>query len=302
MAIIVIGDVILDEYWHGTSDRISPEAPVPVTKCQKIVINLGGAANVAQNIAALKEDVFLIGICGDDLSAESIKSELKDKNISFSLDIEYEKPTIKKLRILANNHYLGRVDFEEKFSNDISSHFEKTLKEFKTKNQKINYIVLSDYNKGTLNNPQKLINIAIEHGLKVLVDPKQSFEKYKNAWLIKPNKAEFEKFVGHYDSHDQLIEKAKQSISDLNLSYMLITLGSEGAIIVSSQSSTHIPAEVIEVFDVTGAGDTYIATLAALLNKGVDIGKSMKYANLASSIAVRKKGTYTVKLDELPKI
>lgn len=298
--IVVIGDIILDEYWYGVSERISPEAPVPVVLKKSSVSRLGGAANVALNIKTLEEQVHLVGVLGADEAGRKIVSLLEEQHIESGLIQDSQLTTIQKLRILANNHYIGRVDFEEPFSprpqellNQLPASFE--------------YCILSDYGKGTLTGKNKssttlgegLIQPLTQKGCKILVDPKSSFDNYAGAWLIKPNKKEFETYVGEYATTEELVQKARAALKSYQISHMLVTLGAEGMLLINESQSLHWPSEALEVFDVTGAGDTVIATLASFMAKGMSLEDAVGLACRAAAIAVGKKGVYNVKLQEL---
>lgn len=298
--VVVIGDIILDEYWHGISERISPEAPVPVVLKKKSISRLGGAANVALNITTLEQQAFLIGMIGCDEAAIKIKHLLAEGHIQNALIEELALTTIQKLRILANNHYIGRVDFEEAFATD-------TDKIISLLPQEADWCVLSDYGKGTLTHQdsspqatQKLIKFLKNQNTKVCVDPKATFEHYRGAWLIKPNQKEFETYVGAFKDLDDLKVQALEALKHFEFEHMLITLGAQGMLLVNSdQTSQYWASEALDVFDVTGAGDTVIATLASFMAQGAELPEAVAKANHAAAIAVSKKGVYNVKLQEL---
>lgn len=298
--IVVIGDIILDEYWYGNSERISPEAPVPVVVRKEAVSRLGGAANVALNVKTLEQDVYLMGVMGQDPSSEKIHDLFKQHAIGSGIIQDPSYTTIQKLRILANNHYIGRVDFEEAFT-VMASQLLPLLP------RGIQWCILSDYGKGTLtaqtptqqSETQKLISDLNSKKVKVFVDPKADFENYRNSWLIKPNKKEFETFVGRFDSLDDLKQKARQSLAHYNIENMLITLGANGMVLVNKDEDVFWNSQALDVFDVTGAGDTVIATLVSFMAKGFSLVESIGKANQAAAIAVSKKGVYNVRLHEL---
>lgn len=310
-SIVVIGDIILDEYWYGVSERISPEAPVPVVLKKQSASRLGGAANVALNIKTLGEESYLIGYLGEDEAGQKVQGLLKEHKISSGVLTGSQWTTIQKLRILANNHYIGRVDFEEPFAMNPDELMSKLPQDAKgvQVSDSAKWCVLSDYGKGTVSlEPQKisaeqtqsLIQKLNDRGYKVLVDPKASFDHYQGAWLIKPNKKEFETYVGGFADRQELIEKAQASLKQFQFQYMLITLGPEGMVLVGqSEEPQWWPAQALDVFDVTGAGDTVIATLTSFLAKGMSLSDSIAKSSRAAAIAVSKKGVYNVKLEEL---
>ncbi|MCO5114447.1 MAG: PfkB family carbohydrate kinase [Bdellovibrionaceae bacterium] len=299
--VVVVGDIILDEYWYGVSERISPEAPVPVVLKKQSTSRLGGAANVALNIKTLEVPVHLVGVLGQDEAGAKVNALLQEHEIGTSLVQEPGLTTIQKLRILANNHYIGRVDFEEPFTPEPQELWARIP-------ESVEYCVLSDYGKGTLTSskhksvvslPEGLIQNLNAKGCKVLVDPKASFDNYQGAWLIKPNKKEFETYVGEFYSREDLIQKAQEALKTHGISNMLVTLGSEGMMLISENQHQHWPSEALDVFDVTGAGDTVIATLASFMAKGSSLVEAVVQAGKAAAIAVGKKGVYNVKLQEL---
>lgn len=299
--IAVIGDVILDEYWYGVSERISPEAPVPVVLKKQSQSKLGGASNVALNVVSLEEDPYLIGLIGLDEAGGKLKALLVENNIKFNLIEKENLPTIQKLRILANNHYIGRVDFEEEFKTS-SEELLSTLP------SGVQYCILSDYGKGTLStelNPEdetklkELIQNLKAQSCKVLVDPKSKFSNYQGSWLIKPNRKEFQTYVGKFSDFNDLKAKAQRCLAENQIENMLITLGADGMVLVTPEDMKVWPSRALEVFDVTGAGDTVIATLASFMAKGLNLEEAIEMANKAAAIAVSKKGVYNVKLSEL---
>jgi D-beta-D-heptose 7-phosphate kinase / D-beta-D-heptose 1-phosphate adenosyltransferase len=296
--VLVVGDVMLDRYWHGISNRISPEAPVPVVKVTQKDDRPGGAANVALNMAALGAEVSLVGVVGADEAGEILQQRLNAARIHTSLQIASASPTITKLRVTSRHQQLLRMDFEEKFqSQDVNQIFNKTRHQL----IQANLLVLSDYAKGTLQDCQSLIALAKSAGVPVLVDPKgNQFELYKGATLLTPNLLEFEAVVGQCRDEATLVAKGNMLMEKLNLEALLVTRGENGMTLLRlNQPELHLPARAREVFDVTGAGDTVIATLAASLATGLDLPHAVALANLAAGIVVGKQGTAVVSVPEL---
>ena len=299
--ITVIGDVMIDWYLHGESSRISPEAPVPVVKFKESKFQLGGAANVANNLKHLEIEPFLIGATGNDHFGSLLKEHLKAEKIKFNLTSEKSFQTICKQRLMSSNQQLARIDYEQHF------HGSKLTKIFNTfiKNiAKTDLIIVSDYGKGTIFNARKLIQSAKKLKKKILIDPKgKDFTKYKGANLITPNKSEFENIMGKVGSKRDLANKAKKMLEHLNLESLIVTLGSEGMYVLKKYNKKiigdFINAYPQEVFDVSGAGDTTISALGAALSEGNDIFSAAEFANLAASISVSKLGTSTVSIDEV---
>ena len=300
--VLVIGDVVLDKYIHGNVSRVSPEAPVPVLKPQSEEVRLGGAANVASNVSSLGSKVFLQGVVGKDDNAKELKALAKDKKIKSSF-VASLSPTISKLRLLASKQQLIRIDSEEEFSDQdwksTKINFNKNIS-----STKATALIISDYGKGTLKDIPYLIKEAKKKGVFVLVDPKgQDFSKYKGASIITPNYSEFVTAVGKVSSDSDLTKKAKKLLSDLKLQALLITRGSEGMTLIQKNKSgikrDDFPTEAQDVFDVSGAGDTVIASLASAISSGFDLANSVKLANIAAGIVVGKSGTATPTLSEL---
>jgi len=296
--ILLVGDVMLDSYWFGPATRISPEAPVPVVHVQRKEDRPGGAGNVALNLSSLGAQVKLISLTGDDLAADQLEGCLKTEKVECFFTRLAEHPTVNKLRILSKNQQLMRLDFETGFS---EKHFHKIIEQFSKLIGDCNYVILSDYGKGTLPCCKKLIEIAQAHEVPVLVDPKGSdFERYRGASMITPNLSEFESVAGKCNSEEELFAKAKQIIQQFNLKSLLITRSEKGMSLVSeNEQVTSIPTQAKEVYDVTGAGDTVIATMAASLASGATVDDAMQCANLAAGVVVGKLGTATATLDEI---
>ena len=299
--ITVIGDVMIDWYLHGESSRISPEAPVPVVNFKESKFQLGGAANVANNLKHLEIEPFLIGAVGKDHFGSLLKEHLKVEKIKFNLLSEKSFKTICKQRLMSSNQQLARIDYEQYFH---ASKLSNILNTFTKNIAKTDLIIVSDYGKGTVSNARKLIQSARKFKKKILIDPKgKDFTKYKGANLITPNKSEFENIMGKVGSKKDLENKAKKMLEHLDLESLIVTLGSEGMYVLTKSNKkiigNFINAYPQEVFDVSGAGDTTISALGAALSEDNDIFSAAEFANLAASISVSKLGTSTVSKDEV---
>ena len=299
--ITVIGDVMIDWYLHGESSRISPEAPVPVVNFKESKFQLGGAANVANNLKHLEIEPFLIGAIGKDHFGSLLKEHLKVEKIKFNLLSEKSFQTICKQRLMSSNQQLARIDYEQYFH---ASKLSNILNTFTKNIAKTDLIIVSDYGKGTVSNARKLIQSARKLKKKILIDPKgKDFTKYKGANLITPNKSEFENIMGKVGSKKDLENKAKKMLEHLDLESLIVTLGSEGMYVLTKSNKkiigNFINAYPQEVFDVSGAGDTTISALGAALSENNDIFSAAEFANLAASISVSKLGTSTVSKDEV---
>ncbi|MFM8442392.1 MAG: bifunctional D-glycero-beta-D-manno-heptose-7-phosphate kinase/D-glycero-beta-D-manno-heptose 1-phosphate adenylyltransferase HldE, partial [Methylococcus sp.] len=296
--LLVAGDLMLDRYWHGGASRISPEAPVPVVRVTGIEERVGGAGNVALNLAALGGQVTLVGFRGDDEPGHRLDALLTHAGIRVRVATVASHPTITKLRVLSRHQQLIRLDFEEDFqpveSRKLREQYAAALPESDT-------VVLSDYGKGTLNDIRALIESARNQGKPVLVDPKGSdFDKYRGATLLTPNRAEFERVAGTCADEAHLVERGLIMIDALELEALLITRGEQGMTLLQRGGQVlHLPAHAKEVYDVTGAGDTVIATLAAGLSAGMSLMDATRLANLAAGLVVGKLGTATLAPAEL---
>ncbi len=292
--VLVVGDVMLDRYWHGDAGRISPEAPVPVVRVTHDEARPGGAANVALNLSSLGAQVSCAGLVGSDADADLLEQTLKNHNVDPVL-MRVEHRTITKLRVLAQSHQMIRLDFEAPFAaTDAASLAETVLM------TGVNALVLSDYAKGSLE-PQSLIRKAKAVGIPVVVDPKGTdFEKYRGATLLTPNRAEFEAVCGAWSNDQELIEKGRALMTTLDLESLLVTRSEQGMTLLHRDGSVHhFAATAREVADVTGAGDTVIATMAAGLGSGMSLAQAAELANRAAGIVVSKLGTATVSSREL---
>lgn len=296
--VLVVGDVMLDRYWHGTTSRISPEAPVPVVRVEQIEERPGGAANVAVNLAALGANAHVIGVVGQDEAAARLTQLLERRSVQHHLLSQAEQPTITKLRVLSRHQQLLRVDFEDGFPQLDADAVLTATHEYLAN---IGVLVLSDYAKGALRNPQALISAARALGKPVLVDPKgRDFNRYRHATLLTPNLSELEAVVGPCPDNDTLVSKGQALLHSLDLQALLITRSEHGMTLLQRNGEPlHLPARAREVFDVTGAGDTVIATLAGAIAAGLSLSEATALANLAAGLVVAKLGTASVTASEL---
>ncbi|WP_386685924.1 MULTISPECIES: bifunctional D-glycero-beta-D-manno-heptose-7-phosphate kinase/D-glycero-beta-D-manno-heptose 1-phosphate adenylyltransferase HldE [unclassified Lonepinella] len=296
--VLVLGDVMLDRYWFGATNRISPEAPVPVVRVQQNEERAGGAANVAMNIASLNVPTQLLGLIGNDETGSALTQLLEKQKIYCNFVKLDTHPTITKLRILSRHQQLLRLDFEEDFHQAPT---DELLDKLKSAVKNVGALILSDYGKGTLAQVQKMIQIARQANVPVLIDPKGTdFERYRGATLLTPNMSEFEAVVGKCENEEDIIEKGLKLISDINLTALLVTRSEKGMTLLRpNQPVYHLPTVAKEVFDVTGAGDTVISVLATALADGRSFEESCYLANVAAGIVVGKLGTSTVSTVEL---
>ncbi|MDF1763552.1 MAG: bifunctional D-glycero-beta-D-manno-heptose-7-phosphate kinase/D-glycero-beta-D-manno-heptose 1-phosphate adenylyltransferase HldE, partial [Oleibacter sp.] len=297
-SVLVFGDVMLDRYWGGPTSRISPEAPVPVVKIQDIENRPGGAGNVALNMATLGCQVSLLGLTGNDDNAALLEHTLENAGVSCAFQQHPDHPTITKLRIISRQQQLIRLDFEEAFD---ATNLTPLYQSFAAHIETAGVVILSDYGKGSLNDPQVLIATAKRMNVPVLVDPKgTNFEKYRGATLITPNLSEFEAVVGACPTDEILIARARQLLADFDLQAVLVTRSEKGMTLVERDNEPfHLPTRAREVYDVTGAGDTVISVLAASLAAGQTFQQATLLANTAAGIVVGKLGTATVSTEEL---
>ncbi|HHM06100.1 MAG TPA: bifunctional D-glycero-beta-D-manno-heptose-7-phosphate kinase/D-glycero-beta-D-manno-heptose 1-phosphate adenylyltransferase HldE [Gammaproteobacteria bacterium] len=296
--VLVVGDVMLDRYWHGGASRISPEAPVPVVRVGETEDRPGGAGNVALNLAALGGGVTLVGVTGADESAALVEAQLA----AAGVDCRFEKmggaPTITKLRVISRHQQLIRLDFEQALpaaaAAAVLAHARACLPQCQV-------VLLSDYGKGTLAAAPELIAAARRAGRPVLVDPKgRDFSRYRGATVVTPNWAEFEAVAGECPSEEDMVVKARALLEAHNLGAVLVTRGEQGmSLMQGGRPPLHLPTRAQEVYDVTGAGDTVISTLAAALASGESLEQATALANLAAGVVVAKLGTATVSVPEL---
>jgi len=294
--LLVVGDVMLDRYWFGEVSRISPEAPVPVVKVQRIEERLGGAANVARNAASLGAVSALLSVVGDDEAGRTLGRLLEEGQIDANLHVDREIDTTVKLRVIGRQQQLLRIDFETTPSHEV---LQAKLADFETRVVQSDVVVLSDYGKGGLTHIAEMIRIARAHDKPVLVDPKgDEWGKYSGATVITPNRSELKEVVGRWSSDDELAAKASKLRGELGLEALLVTRSEEGMTLFADETH-HQPALAREVFDVSGAGDTVIATLAVMIAAGADWAEAIRVANIAAGIVVGKLGTAVVSREEL---
>ena len=295
--VLVVGDVMLDRYWFGEVERISPEAPVPVVRIARNEERPGGAANVARNAAALGAQVTLISVVGDDEPGQALERLLAAEHVRTSLHRDAALPTTVKLRVIGRQQQLLRIDFETTPSHEVLAtklaDYERTLPEF-------DVVVLSDYGKGGLAHIARMIELARARGTPVLVDPKgEDYLRYRGATMLTPNRVEFRQVAGRWRNEAELATKAQSLRAELALDALLVTRAEEGMSLFTDEGALHIPAQAREVFDVSGAGDTVIATLGVLLGTGADFASAVRVANQAAGIVVGKLGTAVVHPEEL---
>ncbi|MFT6987353.1 MAG: D-beta-D-heptose 7-phosphate kinase/D-beta-D-heptose 1-phosphate adenosyltransferase [Psychromonas sp.] len=297
--VLVVGDVMLDRYWHGPTVRISPEAPVPIVKVEEIEERPGGAANVALNVAALGGKATLIGLVGDDEPARALVKGLQSVHVTTDFVTLSDFPTITKLRVLSRHQQMLRLDFEEAFHDVDSAPILQKMQASLA--QQMSVVILSDYNKGSLADVQAMIQLAKKAGASVLVDPKGSdFEKYRGATLLTPNLSEFEAVVGHCKNEQELVERGLALIKKFDFQALLVTRSENGMTLIrAGQDAFHLPTQAQEVYDVTGAGDTVISVLASSLAAGSSFEHACTLANAAAGVVVGKIGTSTVNTIEL---
>lgn len=295
--VLVAGDVMLDRYLFGDTNRISPEAPVSVVQIDKISDRLGGAANVAHNIVALGSMAVLLGVIGKDESGKCLIDLLKSGGVEDYLEVDEQAPTIVKLRVIARQQQLIRLDFEKRPGEKSLAH---KLTRYENLVANADVVVLSDYGKGALSQVALMIEQAKAHGKMILVDPKgNDYEKYRGATILTPNQSELRQIVGRWVNEEDLTYKAQELRQHLNLEALLLTRSEEGMSLYSAEGVSHIKTQAREIFDVSGAGDTVIATLAVALAAKWPIQKAMELANRAGGVVVSKLGTAIVNLEEL---
>lgn len=295
--ILVVGDVMVDKYWFGDSNRISPEAPVPVVKIITKEDRIGGAGNVALNVANLHGKVTLLSIVGNDENSLLLEQKLIEKNVNPVLVRSPKIPTVVKLRVVARNQQMIRCDFEmPPDDKDEKVLFEKFMELL----PKYDIVIFSDYGKGALNSIKKMIFEANKLNIPSLVDPKgEDFSKYTGAFAITPNKTELREIVGSWNNECDLNVKAEALRHSLNLKYLILTRSEEGMTLYGNERQFSIKAQAKEVFDVSGAGDSAIAVLGLMLGNGYSIDEALKYSNKAGGIVVGKFGTAPIEYSEL---
>ena len=295
--VLVVGDAMLDRYWHGAVDRISPEAPVPVVKVAREEERIGAAANVAYNVVTLGAQATFLGVVGDDEPGRRLEALLRATGIETHLKRDPGLRTTVKLRVIGRHQQLLRMDFESEPDHEALA---SQTEAFARLMPQHDAILFSDYGKGGLAHITAMIEQARAAHKAVLIDPKGSdYARYAGATVITPNRSELQQVVGAWRNDDELAAKARQLRESLRLDALLVTLGEDGMTLFDAQGQAHVQAQAREVFDVTGAGDTVIATLAALVAAGLSPRDAMPLANKAGGIVVGKFGTATVSYDEL---
>ena len=287
--ILVVGDVMLDRYWFGDVARISPEAPVPVVRVTRVEERPGGAANVARNCAALGASVQLISVMGDDEAGGKLAGLIDQSGVRAHLHRDASMDTTVKLRVIGRQQQLLRIDFETPPSREVLA---SKLADFEAALPECDAVILSDYGKGGLAHIATMIGLAKSAGKRVLVDPKgDDYSRYRGADLVTPNLSELREVVGSWADEADLAERAQKLRSDLALDGLLLTRSEQGMTLFDARGAMHVPAQAREVYDVSGAGDTVIATLAVMLAAGASLPDAVRIANRAAGIVVGKLGT-----------
>lgn len=295
--LLVVGDVMLDRYWFGEVSRISPEAPVPVVKVERLEERPGGAANVARNAAALGAQTALISVVGEDDAGRALQRLLQEGGIAAHLQVDTEIDTTVKLRVIGRQQQLLRIDFETTPSHEV---LRAKLAEFERQLAHCDIVVLSDYGKGGLTHIGEMIRLARAAAKPVLVDPKgDDWGKYAGATVMTPNRAELAGVVGRWHSETDMLQKAEKLRGELGLDALLVTRSEEGMSLLTDGHTYHQAALAREVYDVSGAGDTVIATLAVMLAAGAEWAEAIRVANVAAGIVVGKLGTAVVSREEI---
>jgi D-glycero-beta-D-manno-heptose-7-phosphate kinase len=295
--VLVVGDVMLDRYWFGEVSRISPEAPVPIVHVKKTEERPGGAANVARNIASLGGQATLLSVIGDDEPGRILADLLVKENVATHFHKDATLPTTVKLRVIGRQQQLMRIDFETAPSREV---LEDKLGDFESMVDAHDVVILSDYGKGGLTHVTKMIDAAKRHGKRILIDPKgDDYSKYRGATLLTPNRSEFREVMGKWRDETDLAHRAAKLRDDLSLEALLVTRSEEGMSLFTSAGALHEPTRAQEVFDVSGAGDTVIATVGLMLAAGVDMQAAVRIANRAAGVVVGKLGTATLSREEL---
>jgi D-glycero-beta-D-manno-heptose-7-phosphate kinase len=295
--VLVVGDAMLDRYWFGAVERISPEAPVPVVRVTREEERLGGAANVALNVKTLGAQATLLTVVGVDEPARKLRQLLEQQGVATLLGEDPKLYTIVKLRVIGRSQQLIRIDFENQPDHEV---LHSMLGDYERALGQHQAVLFSDYGKGGLTHIPRMIELAHAAHKPVLIDPKGSdYSRYAGATVITPNRAELAQVVGTWSSEAQLHERAQALREQLGLEGLLLTRSEEGMSLFDAQGHTRVPAQAREVFDVTGAGDTVIATMAAMLGCGLSLRDAMPIANRAGSIVVGKFGTASVNHQEL---
>ncbi len=295
--VLIVGDVMLDRYWYGAVDRISPEAPVPVVRVTREEERLGGCANVAFNVVTLGAQASLLSVLGDDDNGKRLSQLVASSGIQAHWGRDAQLQTTVKLRIIGRQQQLLRADFENEPQSEVLASQSQLFASLLGQHQAV---LFSDYGKGGLTHVADMIAQARAAKLPVLIDPKGSdYSRYAGATVITPNRAELQQVIGRWQDESSLAEKAQNLRQALGLEALLLTRSEEGMSLFDAQGVSHVPALAREVFDVTGAGDTVIATLASLLASGLSLRDALPWANKAGGVVVGKFGTAGVSYQEL---
>ena len=295
--VLVVGDVMLDRYWFGEVGRISPEAPVPVVKIDRIEERPGGAANVARNAAALGAQVSLLSVVGRDEAGSALRRLLKRERIAAQLHVDAGLATTVKLRVIGRRQQLVRIDFETPPSHEALA---SKLRDFERLLRGCDLVILSDYGKGGLTHIVKMIAMARAARKLVLVDPKgEDYSRYRGASIITPNRAELREVTGSWATEAELTRKANALVRSLRVEALLLTRSEDGMTLYRPSGRMHVPAQAREVYDVSGAGDTVIAALGTMMAAGLTLESAVEYANRAAGIVVGKFGTAVASAEEL---
>ena len=296
--ILVVGDIMLDKYSHGSVSRVSPEAPVPIVDIKKTIYKPGGASNVAQNLSALGMNVTLLGITGDDAELKELIKVLRHTSIKFDPVKDLSIRTTLKSRIIGNDQQLLRLDHEDRNKSNMHSQLYKKIIKY-AKNSDL--IIMSDYDKGSVKPiASDIISFANKNSIKVIIDPKGTdYSTYENAYMVKPNELEFSMIAGKIKNKKDMIAKGKKLKKDLQLDALLLTLGKNGMVLFSKDSVLTFPTSQKDVYDVTGAGDTVISVLAAALASNKTLKKSCELANIAAGLSIQHLGTVSISKSDI---
>ncbi len=295
--VLVVGDVMLDRYWFGDVSRISPEAPVPIAKIDHIDQRAGGAANVARNIVALGGQAVLLSVIGDDEAGDQLQQLMQHNQVQTHFLRDKTIATTVKLRVVARNQQLIRLDFEDAPTHEVLN---SVTRQYRDLLADCDVVILSDYGKGGLTHVTTMIEWARQAGKPVLIDPKgDDYEKYAGATLLTPNRAELRQVTGSWQDEVALTEKAQSLREHLGLQALLLTRSEEGMTLFREGEPHHQPTQAREVFDVSGAGDTVIGAMGLAMAAGLDLPEAMRLANAAAGVVVAKLGTAVCSFDEL---
>ncbi len=295
--VLVVGDVMLDRYWYGAVDRISPEAPVPVVRVTREEERIGAAANVAYNVVTLGAQSSLLTVVGDDEASHKLEALVAQTGIQAHFGRDAQLKTTVKLRVIGRQQQLLRMDFENTPKTEILASQTAAFIDLLPKH---NAVLFSDYGKGGLAHVSDMIARAQAAGKPILIDPKGTdYSRYQGATVITPNRAELQQVIGHWQDEADLRAKAQTLRERLGLQAILVTRSEEGMTLFDADGQVSVSAQAREVFDVTGAGDTVIATMAAMVAAGLTLREALPLANRAGGLMVGKFGTATVSYEEL---